>query len=41
MHDCPICGYACYCDGEDHEQLAPENCTHECELDDEDDEDDE
>jgi hypothetical protein len=35
MHDCPHCGEACDCDGEDHEQPAPDDCVHEC--DDEDD----
>lgn len=26
MHDCPECGRACYCDGEDHLQPAPPDC---------------
>jgi hypothetical protein len=30
-HECPSCGQECYCDGEDHGQEAPANCTHECE----------
>lgn len=34
MHDCPLCGYPCYCDGEDHEQPAPRICYHICEEDD-------
>lgn len=33
MHDCPICGEACYCDMEDHFQEAPDDCCHECEED--------
>jgi len=33
MHDCPICGYPCYCDGEDHEQPAPDDCQHDCDED--------
>lgn len=31
MHDCPECGEACDCDGEDHGQSAPEDCGHDCE----------
>ncbi len=30
-HECPSCGEECYCDGEDHGQDAPADCTHECE----------
>jgi len=30
MHDCPECGGTCDCDGEDHFQEAPEDCSHEC-----------
>lgn len=26
MHDCPDCGMACDCDGEDHEQPTPDDC---------------
>jgi hypothetical protein len=37
MHDCPECGEACYCDGEDHGQEAPDDCDHDCEDRDEDD----
>jgi hypothetical protein len=37
MHDCPICGMACYCDMEDHHSLAPADCCHECDDDAEDD----
>lgn len=31
MHDCPSCGEACDCDGEDtwHDRVS--NCDHECE----------
>ena len=36
MHDCPGCGEACDCDGEDHHQSAPDDCEHACDLDDED-----
>ena len=36
MHDCPDCGAACDCDGEDHMQDAPWDCTHECEHDEDD-----
>lgn len=28
MHDCKLCGLACDCDGEDHDQPQPENCRH-------------
>jgi hypothetical protein len=31
MHECPECGMACDCDGEDHGQPAPDDCCHECE----------
>ena len=30
MHECPECGQACACDMEDHEQSAPDDCSHEC-----------
>lgn len=40
MHECPECGQACDCDGEDHDQSAPDDCQHECEIDDDDDDDD-
>lgn len=48
MHDCPECGEECGCDGEDHHQDAPDDCSHYCnhedledleDLDDEDDDD--
>ena len=26
MHECPICGYECDCDGEDMSQPAPDDC---------------
>lgn len=40
MHDCPDCDMACACDMEDHYQSAPANCSHECDEDElEDDED--
>lgn len=39
MHDCDLCGDACDCDMEDHYQSQPDDCTHECEDDDSDDED--
>lgn len=29
-HECPMCGQECYCDGEDHGQPAPDDCSHEC-----------
>lgn len=32
MHECPECGSACDCDGEDHEQPAPNDCSHDCEA---------
>lgn len=34
MHECPECGQACDCDGEDTWISFPYNlgCTHECEL---------
>ncbi len=28
MHSCPECQMACDCDMEDHEQEAPDDCTH-------------
>lgn len=40
MHDCPECGQACDCDGEDLEQDTPVDCVHDCEEADLDDEDD-
>ena len=30
MHECPICGMDCDCDGEDVWQEAPADCTHVC-----------
>ena len=31
MHDCPACGVACDCDGEDHwRSVAFEECEHYC-----------
>ena len=30
MHDCPECGEACYCDGEDHDIGEVEDCNHNC-----------
>jgi hypothetical protein len=30
MHECPECGEACYCDLEDHESEAPDDCAHRC-----------
>jgi hypothetical protein len=27
MHECPICGQYCDCDGEDMDQEAPDDCT--------------
>jgi hypothetical protein len=33
MHDCPECGAACGCDGEDHHQQAPDDCEHDCQAD--------
>lgn len=40
MHECPECGQACDCDGEDTWVSWPYNldCMHECELFDDDDE---
>lgn len=29
-HECPECGQTCYCDMEDHDQPTPDDCTHEC-----------
>lgn len=29
-HECPDCGQLCYCDMEDHEQPAPDDCCHAC-----------
>lgn len=35
MHDCPECGLACDCDGEDlHHDQAPDDCVHDCDPDD-------
>ena len=31
MHDCPECGQACDCDGEDTWFEYVGNCAHECE----------
>lgn len=31
MHDCPECESPCDCDGEDHHQSAPDDCSHDCE----------
>ncbi len=31
MHDCSACNAACYCDMEDAETLAVEDCCHACE----------
>ncbi len=29
MHDCPVCGEACDCDGEDvYYEFAPNSCNH-------------
>lgn len=36
MHECPNCGDSCDCDGEDHSQPAPDDCSHDCEEDDDD-----
>ena len=45
MHECPVCGMACDCDGEDTWMPAPTFCecegSHEKEDEDEDDYDDE
>lgn len=37
MHECPICNEDCGCDGEDCEMLLmdPQDCTHQCEQQDE------
>jgi hypothetical protein len=29
-HEGPDCGQVCYCDMEDHEQPAPDDCLHVC-----------
>lgn len=35
MHECPSCGQACDCDGEDvWNDYAARDCTHDCEEDD-------
>lgn len=39
MHTCDLCGQACYCDMEDHENPMPADCSHLC-ADDPDDGDD-
>lgn len=36
-HECPECGQTCYCDMEDHDQEAPDDCSHECPPEDDDD----
>lgn len=37
-HDCPECGCLCYCDLEDAmSSIAPADCSHECEEENEDD----
>jgi hypothetical protein len=33
-HACPECGQQCYCDLEDHDSEAPDDCCHDCDLDD-------
>jgi hypothetical protein len=38
MHDCDLCGEYCDCDMEDHHNPQPDDCTHVC--DDEEDDDD-
>lgn len=35
-HECPNCGQLCYCDLEDHESEAPDDCVHDCEEDEDD-----
>ena len=44
MHECPDCGQACDCDGEDtwndYDSPDAKNCTHDCEEYEEDDLDD-
>ena len=30
MHECPDCREYCDCDGEDHDQPAPDDCRHNC-----------
>lgn len=32
MHECPECGMACDCDGEDVWNDAPPDCNHECDI---------
>jgi hypothetical protein len=39
VHECPKCGQACDCDGEDLEQSAPADCLCPCDEEDEDPED--
>ena len=33
MHECPMCGQECDCDGEDSWIDYPNNCIHECKYD--------
>lgn len=37
-HECPDCGALCYCDIEDAEMEAPEDCGHVCQDNDDNDE---
>jgi len=37
MHDCPDCEASCDCDWEDHYQSAPDDCSHDCEEESDDD----
>lgn len=39
MHDCDECGQYCDCDMEDHYQSQPDDCTHVCNPDDDEDAD--
>jgi hypothetical protein len=32
MHECPVCGQACDCDGDDLWCDAPDDCSCECEI---------
>lgn len=41
MHDCPECGEACDCDGEDTWFDNYPGCRHQCEPDDDEDTDEE
>ena len=36
MHHCVECGATCDCDWEDFEEPQPADCTHECDLEDDD-----